>query len=106
MTPDARGLEFLASAMAMATASVDRLNQVPARLAFLFDYDAARALADPAVREEMRGEGARAVVARAGRGAGGGAAARSRAVPRGGEPGEGADRAERARRCFIRSASC
>ena len=40
MTPDARGLEFLASAMAMATASVDRLDQVPARLAFLFDYDA------------------------------------------------------------------
>src|SRR5882724_589366 len=41
MTPDPQGLEFLASAMAMASASVDRLNQVPARLAFLFDYDAA-----------------------------------------------------------------
>ena len=42
MTPDAAGLEFLASAMPMATASVDRLDQVPARLAFLFDYDAGR----------------------------------------------------------------
>ena len=38
-----RGLEFLASAMPMASASVDRLDQVPARLAFLFDYDAGRA---------------------------------------------------------------
>src|SRR5712691_6755546 len=40
MAPDARGLEFLATAMSMATASVDRLNQIPARLALLFDYDA------------------------------------------------------------------
>ena len=63
MTPDdPQGLEFLASAMAMASASVDRLSQVPARLAFLFDYDAAAALADQPLREEMRGEGARAVV--------------------------------------------
>ena len=62
MTPDARGLEFLASAMAMASASVDRLNQVPARLAFLFDYDAEAALADEHLLEEMRADGARAVV--------------------------------------------
>ena len=82
MTPDARGLEFLASAMAMASASVDRLNQVPARLAFLFDYDADGALGDEQLRAEMSGDGARAVVARAGRGAGGGAAARSREIPR------------------------
>ena len=37
------GLDFLASAMAMASASVDRLDQVPARLALLFDYDPERA---------------------------------------------------------------
>jgi glutamyl-tRNA synthetase len=63
MSPDASGLEFLATAMSMATASVDRLNQVPARLALLFDYDASAALAAPGVGDEMRGEGARAVAA-------------------------------------------
>jgi glutamyl-tRNA synthetase/nondiscriminating glutamyl-tRNA synthetase len=63
MTPDDRGLEFLTGAMSMITASVDRLNQVPMRLAFLFDYDAARTLADAQVRDEMSGEGARAVAA-------------------------------------------
>ena len=63
MAPDARGLEFLASAMAMASASVDRLNQVPPRMALLFDYDAAAALGDEHLLAEMRGDGARAVVA-------------------------------------------
>jgi nondiscriminating glutamyl-tRNA synthetase len=63
MVPDARGLEFLASAMAMASASVDRLNQVPARLAFLFDYDAAASLGDRQLLAEMRDERAGAVVA-------------------------------------------
>ena len=63
MTPDARGLEFLASAMSMASASVDRLNQVPARMAFLFDYDATASLRDETLRAEMSDEGARAVVA-------------------------------------------
>ena len=63
MAPDERGLEFLASAMAMASASVDRLNQVPARLAFLFDYDAGAALAAPEAAAEMRADGPRAVAA-------------------------------------------
>jgi glutamyl/glutaminyl-tRNA synthetase len=63
MTPDARGLEFLASAMSMASASVDRLNQVPARMALLFDYDATASLGDEKLRAEMSEEGARAVVA-------------------------------------------
>jgi len=63
MAPDGRGLEFLASAMAMASASVDRLNQVPARLAFLFDYDAGAAAGDPQTAAEMRADGARAVAA-------------------------------------------
>jgi hypothetical protein len=63
MTPDDRGMEFLAGAMGMITSSVDRLNQVPLRLAFLFDYDPAKTLADLAVRDEMGREGPRAVVA-------------------------------------------
>jgi glutamyl-tRNA synthetase/nondiscriminating glutamyl-tRNA synthetase len=62
MRPDENGLEYLAFAMGMASASVDRLSQVPARLRFLFDYSAERALADPHVRDEMTGNGARAVV--------------------------------------------
>jgi nondiscriminating glutamyl-tRNA synthetase len=62
MSPDRRGLEFLASALTMASVSVDRLNQVPARLALLFVYDPGAALRDPEVAGEMRGEAARAVV--------------------------------------------
>src|SRR5437899_3993347 len=62
MSPNSRGLEFLASAMPMATGSVDRLDQVPARLAFLFDYDAEAALRDERVGGEMRDAGAQAVV--------------------------------------------
>ena len=62
MTPDASGIAFLATAMAMASASVDRLNQVPGRLSFLFDFAPARALADSGLREELSSAGARAVV--------------------------------------------
>ncbi|MCU1384253.1 MAG: gltX1 2 [Acidobacteria bacterium] len=63
MAPNDRGLQFLASAIGMASASVDRLSQVPARLAFLFHYDAAAALADERLVAEMREEGTRGVVA-------------------------------------------
>ena len=62
MTPDERGLAFLATAMGLASASVDRLNQVPARMGFLFDYGAAKALGDERLLAEMREDGARAVV--------------------------------------------
>ena len=62
MSPNDRGLTFLASAMAMAAASVDRLDQVPGRLALLFDYSPEQALADPGVRSEMQTEPARSVV--------------------------------------------
>jgi glutamyl-tRNA synthetase len=62
LAPDARGIAFLASAIPIAAGSVDRLDQVPARLAFLFDYSAARGWEDPAVREEMRADTARNVV--------------------------------------------
>lgn len=61
MAPDARGLEFLAAAMAIATSSVDRLEQIPGRLATLFQYDADKALADAALGEEMRADGAQRV---------------------------------------------
>jgi nondiscriminating glutamyl-tRNA synthetase len=63
LTPDERGLEFLASAMSMVTSSVDRLNQVPPRLAFLFDFTPERALADERIHEELASETARAVLA-------------------------------------------
>jgi glutamyl/glutaminyl-tRNA synthetase len=62
MAPDPRGLAFLATAMAMATSSVDRLSDIPARLALLFDFDPGRALADPQLRGEISTPGARAVV--------------------------------------------
>jgi glutamyl-tRNA synthetase/nondiscriminating glutamyl-tRNA synthetase len=63
MTPDDRGIQFLTGAMSMVTSSVDRLNQVPARLGFLFDYDATETLTDAQLRTEMGTEGARAVAA-------------------------------------------
>jgi glutamyl-tRNA synthetase/nondiscriminating glutamyl-tRNA synthetase len=49
-TPDA--VSYLATVVPLVTASVDRLDQVPARLGFLFDYSAERALLDPVVRAE------------------------------------------------------
>jgi glutamyl/glutaminyl-tRNA synthetase len=62
MAPDARGLAYLASVMPIASASVDRLNQVPQRVAVVFTFDADAALGDPHVADEMRSDAARAVV--------------------------------------------
>ena len=62
MSPHGRGLEFVASVMPIATGYVDRLDQVPARLAFLFDYAPERTMADARVRSEMIADGPRAVV--------------------------------------------
>lgn len=62
MTPDADGLAYLASVMPIASGSVDRLEQVPARLAVLFDFSPESALADGAIRAEMTSAAARAVV--------------------------------------------
>ena len=62
MTLDGRGLQFLESVMPIASGSVDRLDQVPARLSFLFDFAPEATLADPFVRDEMRAAGAQAVV--------------------------------------------
>ena len=61
MTPSVDGLAFLASAVPIASSSVDRLDQIPQRLWFLFDYDAAKALESVAVHDEMRSESARKV---------------------------------------------
>ena len=52
LEPTPRDLAFLAQIVPPVAASVDRLDQVPARLKFLFDYSAERALADPAIRAE------------------------------------------------------
>jgi nondiscriminating glutamyl-tRNA synthetase len=49
---EAKASEFLSRAVAIAAQSVDVLDQVPARLHFLFDYSAAAALGDSAVRRE------------------------------------------------------
>ena len=62
LAPDAAGLEYLASVMSIASGSVDRLEQVPGRLAVLFAFSPGAALADEGVRAEMSAEGARAVV--------------------------------------------
>jgi len=61
LTPDAEGLSFLASVMPVASGSVDRLDQVPARLSVVFGFSADAALADEAIRAEMTLPGARAV---------------------------------------------
>jgi glutamyl-tRNA synthetase len=50
--PTSADAAFLERIIPVAAASVDRLEQVPARLAFLFDYSAARALERPEIRAE------------------------------------------------------
>jgi nondiscriminating glutamyl-tRNA synthetase len=62
LAPSAEGRDFLAAIMPIATASVDRLDQVPARLSFLFDYAPDVTLADASVAAEMSADGARSVV--------------------------------------------
>jgi glutamyl-tRNA synthetase/nondiscriminating glutamyl-tRNA synthetase len=59
--PTGPALAFLRDVIPLAAASVDRLDQVPARLRFLFDYSPARALENPTIRGEA--EAARAVIA-------------------------------------------
>jgi nondiscriminating glutamyl-tRNA synthetase len=61
--PDVVGMGYLAQVVRAAAASVDRLEQIPARLHFLFDYSAERALENPAIRAEALEPDARAVVA-------------------------------------------
>ena len=56
-------LAYIESLMQMAVGSVDRLEEIPDRLAFLFEYDAAAALASPPVEEVLDEPGAREVIA-------------------------------------------
>lgn len=58
--PSPDDLAWVARIVPPAAASIDRLEQVTDRLRFLFDYSAARALADPALRAEA--EAARPVI--------------------------------------------
>ena len=57
------GMSYIESLLPMAVGSVDRLEEVPDRLAFLFAYDAAQALERPAVAEVLHEPGAREVIA-------------------------------------------
>lgn len=59
--PSEDGTAFLASVMPIASESVDRLDQVPSRLSFLFGYSIDESLRDEGIRTEMQAEAARAV---------------------------------------------
>jgi len=56
-------LAYLESLLPMAVGSVDRLEEIPDRLAFLFDFDPASALQRPGVAEILHESGARDVIA-------------------------------------------
>ena len=60
---DPAGLAYLGDAMAMAAGSVDRLEEIPERVRFLFEHDPAAALARPEVRDVLEAPGALDVVA-------------------------------------------
>lgn len=60
--PDEAGRLYLESVVAMAMGSVDRLDEIPARLRFVFEYDAVAALGRPEVREVLAHPGAVEVV--------------------------------------------
>jgi nondiscriminating glutamyl-tRNA synthetase len=62
--PDRAGAEYLASIVGIATGSVDRLDEVPARLRFLFAFDPRAALARAEVREVIAHPGARDCIER------------------------------------------
>jgi glutamyl-tRNA synthetase len=49
---------YLSAVMPLVANAIDRLDQVPARLSFLFDYEPARVLAIPEVRAEAEGAAA------------------------------------------------
>ena len=56
-------MAYLESLLPMAVGSVDRLEEIPDRLAFLFAYDARDAVQRPAVTEVLHEAGARDVIA-------------------------------------------
>ena len=56
-------LEYVASLLPMAVGSVDRLDELPDRLRFVFEFEPAAALREPGVAAIVREEGARQVIA-------------------------------------------
>jgi glutamyl-tRNA synthetase/nondiscriminating glutamyl-tRNA synthetase len=54
--------EYIASLLPMAVGSVDRLEEIPDRLHFIFDYDAAAAVTRPDVAHVLEEPGAREVI--------------------------------------------
>jgi len=58
----ARAMDYLAEVVPMASGSVDRVDEVPSRLAFLFAFDPPVALRDPEVGEVLAHDGARQVI--------------------------------------------
>ena len=59
----AEAMEYLASLLPLAVGSVDRLDEIPDRVRFVFSYDAAAALATPEVAASIAEPGAREVIA-------------------------------------------
>lgn len=60
-TPQA--MEYISSLLPMAVGSVDRLEEIPDRVRFIFSYDAAAALERPEIASEIRQPAARDVIA-------------------------------------------
>ena len=56
------GLDYLATVVPMASGSVDRLDEIPSRLRFLFSFDPVAALDDREVQDVLSHEGAREVI--------------------------------------------
>ncbi|HVL68881.1 MAG TPA: glutamate--tRNA ligase [Vicinamibacterales bacterium] len=56
-------MEYLASLLPMAVGSVDRLEEIPDRVRFVFAYDAAEAVARPEIASMLSEPGARDVIA-------------------------------------------
>ena len=61
-SPDAEGAAFIASLAPMVAGVVDCVADAPARLHFLFAFDAEAALAEPEIRAEFAADEARGVV--------------------------------------------
>jgi len=58
-----QSLAFVATLVPLASGSVDRIEQMPSRLRFLFDFDPDRSLTQADVQDVLNGAGAREVVA-------------------------------------------
>jgi nondiscriminating glutamyl-tRNA synthetase len=56
-------MEFVSMVLPMAVGSVDRIEEIPDRLRFLFDFDPAASLARPEVADVLQTAGARDVIA-------------------------------------------